>query len=79
MGTWSSGIGKFVKKDPNHGIWWKKIKNWWCSAGLCNLDKCESTIHNKDISNDCKRDKCICKKHEKAPTDHFEKRFLDRS
>lgn len=26
--TWSSGIGKFPKKDPNHGIWGKKIKHW---------------------------------------------------
>ncbi len=29
MSTWSSGHGKFLKKDPNHGIWWKKIKAWW--------------------------------------------------
>ena len=27
--TWSSGIGKFPKKDPNHGKWGKKIKAWW--------------------------------------------------
>ncbi len=26
---WSSGIGKFPKKDPNHGSWAKKIKAWW--------------------------------------------------
>jgi hypothetical protein len=24
--TWSSGIGKFKKPDPEHGKWWKKIK-----------------------------------------------------
>ena len=29
MGTWSSEIGKFVKKDPNHGWLGKKIKNWF--------------------------------------------------
>ena len=27
-GTWSSGIGKFPKKDPDHGKWWKTIKRW---------------------------------------------------
>ena len=29
MGTWSSGIGKFPKKDPDHGKWWRKIKAWY--------------------------------------------------
>ncbi len=41
MSTWSSGIGKFLKKDPNHGKWGKKIKHWLCKVGLCNLDKCK--------------------------------------
>ena len=27
--TWSSGTGKFVKKDPDHGKWWRKIKAWY--------------------------------------------------
>ena len=27
--TWSSGIGKFKKKDPDHGKWWRAIKNWF--------------------------------------------------
>ena len=27
--TWSSGEGKFLKKDPNHGKWWKKLKAWF--------------------------------------------------
>ena len=29
--TWSTGIGKFKKKEPKgkeHGWLWKKIKNW---------------------------------------------------
>ncbi len=26
--TWSSGIGKFKKKDPDHGWLWRKIKQW---------------------------------------------------
>ena len=33
MGMWSSSIGKFKKKDPDHGWLWKKIRNWWCKAG----------------------------------------------
>ena len=57
--TWSSGIGKFKKKDPDHGKWWKKIKHWACKVGLCNLDKCKSSYH---------KDKCCgggCKNHVK--------------
>tara|TARA_Y100000310_G_scaffold337327_1_gene424133 strand:+ start:68 stop:334 length:267 start_codon:yes stop_codon:yes gene_type:complete len=45
--TWSSGIGKFPKKDPNHGSLWKKIKHWFCKVGLCNFDKCKCTCHKK--------------------------------
>jgi len=26
--TWNSAIGKRVKKDPDHGWLWKKIKNF---------------------------------------------------
>ena len=26
--TWNSRIGKFKKKDPDHGKWWRKIKQW---------------------------------------------------
>jgi len=33
MGMHSSGIGKFVKKDPNHGGLWRKIKHWFCRVG----------------------------------------------
>jgi len=43
--TWSSGVGKFPKKDPNHGKWWRKIKHWLCSVGLCNLNKCSCDCH----------------------------------
>lgn len=36
--TWSSGIGKFPKKDPEHGALWRKIKRKWhslkCWLGL---------------------------------------------
>ena len=47
MGTWSSRHGKFLKKDPNHGWLWKKIKHWLCDVGLCNLDKCACNCHCK--------------------------------
>lgn len=47
MSTWSSGIGKFVKKDPDHGWLWKKILHWFCKKGLCNLDKCKCHCHDK--------------------------------
>jgi len=30
MGTWNSKIGKFSKKNPNHGWLWKRIKHWFC-------------------------------------------------
>jgi hypothetical protein len=43
--TWSSGIGKFPKKDPNHGNWWRKIRHWACKVGLCNLDRCVCDCH----------------------------------
>ena len=70
--TWNSGIGKFPKKDPNHGAWARKIKGWWkkfkhrlCSVGLCNLDKCKCNCHCKGRSaawNDCRNPDCKCKK-----------------
>ena len=64
MGTWSSGIGKFKKKDPSHGWLWRKIRHWMCDVGLCNFDTCKCECHNKkrDIPNDCKNEKCVCKK-----------------
>ena len=62
MGTWSSEIGKFVKKDPNHGWLGKKIKNWFCKIGLCNLDKCKSDYHKRDIPNNCCDKDCGCHK-----------------
>ena len=45
MGTWSSGIGKFKKPDPDHGKWGKKIIHWLCKVGLCNFDKCKCVCH----------------------------------
>ncbi len=44
--TWSSGTGKFPKKDPDHGKWWIKFKHWLCKVGLCNLDKCSCDCHD---------------------------------
>ena len=35
-----------MKKDPNHGNWWRKIKHWLCKVGLCNLDKCVCDCHD---------------------------------
>lgn len=37
--TWSTGIGKFKKKEPKgkeHGWLWKKIKNW-CPIKFINF------------------------------------------
>ena len=45
MGMWSSRHGKFLKRDPDHGKWARKIKHWFCSTGLCDLDKCKSDHH----------------------------------
>ena len=45
MGMHSSGVGKFVKKDPNHGWLWKKIRHWFCAVGMCNLEKCKCHCH----------------------------------
>ena len=62
MGMWSSRHGKFLKKDPDHGKWGRKIKHWFCSIGLCNLDKCESDHHKgKCCEGKCKPQN----KHEK--------------
>jgi hypothetical protein len=41
--TWSSGHGKFLKKDPDHGKWWRAIKAFFskfrpnkkCCKGKC--------------------------------------------
>ena len=49
MGTWSSGHGKFLKKDPDHGKWWGWLKDNW--KGFW-----EASIYNK-----CCRRKCKCK------------------
>ena len=51
MGTWSSGIGKFKKKDPDHGKWGKKIVHWLCKVGLCRIDKCGCFCHDKKDEN----------------------------
>ncbi len=67
MGMHSSGHGKFLKKDPDHGRWWRKIRNLWCKWGLCNLDTCT----NKDCKSrakkkgGCKNPDCSCKCGEK--------------
>ena len=58
MGMWSSGVGKFVKKDPNHGWLGNKIVHWLCKVGLCNLDKCKCDCHEKKC---CKKGGCECK------------------
>lgn len=42
--TWNSGIGKFPKKDPNHGWLWKKIKAFFgkfCPNKKCCKGKCK--------------------------------------
>jgi hypothetical protein len=39
MGTWSSRIGKFKKKDPDHGKWWKWVTYNWDSFWSASLRK----------------------------------------
>jgi|TARA_R110000751_G_scaffold9336_2_gene35299 hypothetical protein len=39
MGTWSSRIGKFKKKDPNHGSLWRWIKDNWDGFWNASLRK----------------------------------------
>jgi hypothetical protein len=46
--TWSSGIGKFPKRDPEHGKLWRWLKANW--QGFWNAS-----------IRDCKH-KCKCKK-----------------
>lgn len=60
MSTWSSKIGKFQKKDPNHGWLWEKIKHWFCKVGLCNLNKCKCGCHCKGRS--AAWNNCTCNK-----------------
>ena len=63
MSTWSSNIGKFKKKDPDYGWLWKKIRNWWCNVGLCNLNTCTNKKnHKRDIPNNCCDKNCGCHK-----------------
>jgi len=45
--TWSSGAGKFIKKDPDHGKLWRRLRHWFCKVGLCNFDKCKCDCHDK--------------------------------
>ena len=61
VGTWSSSIGKFKKPDKDHGLLWKKIRNWWCGVGLCNMNTCTNKkYHQGDIPNDCRDEGCDC-------------------
>jgi len=43
--TWNSGIGKFPKRDPDHGKWGEKIKTFfkklWPSKKCCKRNKCK--------------------------------------
>ena len=64
MGMWSSRHGKFLKKDPNHGSLGKRIRNWICRVGLCNIDSCSNKEYHKrpDIPNNCCNKDCGCHK-----------------
>ena len=46
--TWSSEIGKFPKKDPDHGSWTRKIKHWFrkLTKGKCCGGNCQSKGDN---------------------------------
>ena len=52
MGTWSTGHGKFIKKDPNHGWLGRWLKDNWNAFWKANT-KC------------CKR--CKCDEKDKSP------------
>ena len=48
--TWSSGVGKFPKKDPDHGSWGRKIKGWFESLKC----KCKCACKGRSAAwNDC--------------------------
>ena len=49
MSTWNSSVGKFKKKDPDHGWLGKKIHDWLCGIGLCNLDSCSNKEYGERI------------------------------
>ena len=66
---WSSRHGKFVKKDPNHGNWWRAIKHWFCKVGLCNFDSCTCHCH-------CKKEKC-CKQEKHVVVDEVTDEIAD--
>ena len=60
--TWSSGIGKFKKKDPDHGWLWKKIRDWACGVGLCNFESCSNKeYHTNNLPSNCRHGKCRCR------------------
>jgi hypothetical protein len=54
MGTWSTGIGKFKKPDPDHGWLWKKLVYWY-----------RRYIASPNIYPTCKNPKCTCSKNNK--------------
>lgn len=69
MSTWSSRIGKFLKKDPNHGLLGKKIKNWFiklfqkCKCGCCCKGRSAawySCVCFKDGKKYCNNPDCKC-------------------
>ena len=50
--TWSSGVGKFLKKDPDHGKWRRKIKGWFTPK------KCGCSYKGRSAAwNDCTKKK----------------------
>jgi len=50
MSTWSSSVGKFKKKDPNHGWLWRWLKDNW--KGFWEASNRDGKCKNK----------CRCKK-----------------
>ena len=71
--TWSSGVGKFVKKDPEHGNLWRRLKHWVCKVGLCNFDKCKCDCHDKGD------DKKEGETQEEGPKPKVRKKVFDAS
>jgi len=47
MSTWSSGIGKFPKRDPEYGKWWSWLKNNWKAYWDASNKKCKDKCRRK--------------------------------
>ena len=61
MSTWNSNIGKFKKKDPNHGWLWRWLKDnwegfWSASWRCCKNCKCDKKQNEKETKKNLFKD-----------------------